>query len=114
MVHPNGLSRPGRVLQLSNIYGPNGRMIIAKARSFTGTIPGRGWSNYTFSVTFNNSDDDGVGLMFRYQNPSNYYKVDLDSQRNFRKLFKMAGGMETTLATESGGYVVAEQLCSAG
>jgi hypothetical protein len=57
-------------------------------------------------VTFNNSDDDGVGVMFRYQNPSNYYKVDLDSQRNFHKLFKMVGGIETTLATESGGYVI--------
>jgi hypothetical protein len=44
--------------------------------------------------------------MFRYQNPSNYYKVDLDSQRNFHKLFKMAGGIETTLAAESGGYVL--------
>jgi hypothetical protein len=56
-------------------------------------------------VTFNTIDDDGVGVMFRYQNPSNYYKVDLDSQKNFHKLFKMAGGVETTLAAEYGGYV---------
>jgi hypothetical protein len=65
------------------------------------------WSNYAFSVTFNNSDNDGVGVLFRYQNPSNFYKVDLDSRRNFHKLFKMAGGVETTLAAESGGYVIA-------
>ena len=32
--------------------------------------------------------------------------VDLDSQRNFHKLFKMAGGVETTLAAEPGAYTV--------
>jgi hypothetical protein len=51
------------------------------------------WSNYAVSVSFNNSDDNGAGLMFRYQNPSNYYKVELDSQQSFRKLFKMVDGV---------------------
>ena len=60
--------------------------------------------NYAVSVGFRNSDDDGVGLLFRYQNPSNYYKVDLDSQRSFRKLFKVVDGVETTLAAEPNGY----------
>lgn len=98
----------GHLKQLSNIYGPNANATDHRQGTFIywNDPQALGWSNYSFSVTFNNSDDDGVGVMFRYQNPSNYYKVDLDSQRNFRKLFRMAGGVETTLAAESSGYVV--------
>ncbi len=97
----------GRLMQLSNIYGPNAADHRKGTYIYWNDPQALGWSSYALSVTFNNSDDDGVGVMFRYQNPSNYYKVDLDSQRNFHKLFKLVGGIETTLATESGGYVVA-------
>jgi hypothetical protein len=98
-----------RLMQLSRIYGPNwGATGHRKGTYLYWNDPrALSWSTYTLSVTFNNSDDNGAGVMFRYQNPSNYYKVELDSQRNFHKLFKMAGGVETTLAAESGGYVIA-------
>jgi len=98
----------GRLMQLSNIYGPNGNATDHRKGTYLywNDPPALGWNTYALSVTFNDSDDDGVGVLFRYQNPSNYYKVDLDSQRNFHTLFKMVGGIETTLATESGGYVV--------
>jgi hypothetical protein len=102
------LERSGRLMQLSDIYGPNANATDHRKGTYLywNDPQALGWSNYAFSVTFNNSDDDGVGVLFRYQNPSNYFKVDLDSQRNFHKLFKMAGGIETTLAAESGGYVI--------
>jgi len=102
------LERSGRLMQLSDIYGPNGSATDHRKGTYLywNDPQALGWSSYALSVTFNNSDDDGVGVMFRYQDPSNYYKVDLDSQRNFHKLFKMAGGIETTLAAESGGYVI--------
>jgi hypothetical protein len=103
------LEGSGRLMQLSNIYGPNGGATDHRQGTFIywNDPQALGWSNYTFSVTFNNTDDDGLGMLFCYQNPSNYYKVDLDSQKFFHKLFKMAGGVETTLAAESGAYVVA-------
>ena len=102
------LEQSGRLMQLSNIYGPNAGATDHRQGTclYWNDSLALGWSNYSFSVTFNNPDNDGVGVMFRYQNPSNYYKVDLDSQRNFHKLFKMAGGVETTLADETGGYVI--------
>lgn len=97
------LARAGRLMQLGNIYGPTWSAVERRKGTFLywNDPPALAWSNYTFSVTFNSLDNDGVGVMFRYQNPSNYYKVDLDAQRRFRKLFKMAGGVETTLATEN-------------
>jgi hypothetical protein len=103
------LERSGRLMQLSNIYGPNANATDHRKGThlYWNDPQALNWSNYTFSVTLNSADDDGIGVLFRYQNPSNYYKVDLDSQRNFHKLFKMAGGVETTLAAEYGGYVLA-------
>ena len=100
------LEGSGRLMQLSKIYGSNGSATDHRKGTYLywNDPPALGWGSYALSVTFNNSDEDGVGVMFRYQNPSNYYKVDLDSQRNFHKLFKMAGGIETTLAAESGAY----------
>jgi hypothetical protein len=103
------LERSGRLMQLSNIYGPNANATDHRKGTYLywNDPQALSWSNYTFSVTLNSADDDGIGVLFRYQNPSNYYKVDLDSQRNFHKLLKMAGGVETTLAAESGAYVLA-------
>jgi hypothetical protein len=103
------LERSGRLMQLSNIYGPNANATDHRKGThlYWNDPQALGWSNYTFSVTLNSADDDGIGVLFCYQNPSNYYKVDLDSQRNFHELFKMAGGVETTLAAEYGGYVLA-------
>ncbi len=102
------LEGSGRLMQLSNIYGPNGNATDHRKGTYLywNDPQALSWSTYALSVTFNSSDDDGVGVLFCYQNPSNYYKVDLDSQRNFHKLFKMASGIETTLAAESGGYVI--------
>jgi hypothetical protein len=101
------LERSGRLMQLSNIYGPNANAYDHRKGTYLywNDPPALGWSDYTFSVTFSALDDDGLGVMFRYQNPSNYFKVDLDCQKNFRKLFKMANGVETTLATEFAGYI---------
>jgi hypothetical protein len=57
------------------------------------------WSNYSVEAILKSTDNDGIGLMFRYQNQNNYYKLDLDMQRNFAKLFKVVSGVETTIAT---------------
>jgi len=99
------LARSGRLLQLSNIHGPGAFDHRQGTFLYWNDPAALRWSNYTCSVAFNTPDDDGVGLLFRYQNPSNYYKVDLDAQRNFRKVFRLADGIETILATEPGGYV---------
>ena len=101
------LERRNRLFQLSNIYGPAPTAVDHRRGTFAFWNPPQAlsWSNYACSVTVNDSDNDGMGLLFRYRNPSNYYKIDLDAQRGFRKLFKMADGVETTLAVENAGYV---------
>ena len=99
----------GEVVQSSNIYGPN----VPAEDNRKGTFAyydkrsALNWDNYTFSATLRATDNDGTGLMFRYQDQDNYYKLDLDNQRKFSKLFKVVDGVETTLAhVAEPGYTV--------
>ncbi len=104
--------RYGRLEQSANIYGPNA--LVEDNRlgtyAFWDKPSAFAWSNYIFAVTLRTSDDDGLGVMFRYQNPTNYYKLDMDLQRNFRKLTRFVNGAETLLAMENAGYAQNENL----
>lgn len=62
------------------------------------------WTDYTFDVTIRSTDNDGIGVMFRYKDPLNYYKYEMDKGKNFLKLFKMVNGVESVLASLSAGY----------
>jgi hypothetical protein len=100
------LVRDGQVLQLSEIAGP----AAASTDHRAGTMlvyddpDASTWTNYTVTASFNASDDDGVGLILRYRDRSNYLKLDLDRQRLFRKIFLVRDGIETTLASEAAGF----------
>jgi hypothetical protein len=93
--------------QFSNIYGPGAGFTSGRRGTFVyhSDPLALAWSNYVFTTTLRSADDDGIGVMFCYHNPQNYYKFDMDRQKNFRKLFRMLNGVETTLATENAGYV---------
>ncbi|WP_373231446.1 metallophosphoesterase [Cohnella sp.] len=102
----------GRAVQTSNIFGPDVPAVDNRKGTFSyyNKTSAMNWNNYSVEAILKSTDDDGVGLMFYYKDPSNYYKVDLDSQRNFRKLFKMKNGVETTLATSTGAYTVGSDM----
>ncbi|WP_218775570.1 metallophosphoesterase [Oceanobacillus senegalensis] len=90
----------GEVVQSSNIYAPDVSAVDNRKGTFAYYNKGGAfaWKDYSFSTTLRSTDDDGIGLMFRYQDPDNYYKLELDEQREFYKLFKVVDGVETTLA----------------
>jgi lysophospholipase L1-like esterase len=46
-----------------------------------------------------------VGLMFRYQNNSNYYRVSFNARNSYTRLEKKVGGTFITLATNARGYI---------
>jgi hypothetical protein len=96
----------GRLLQCANIYGPSSDALTQRRGTFLyyARRAAFNWSNYVFSVVIHPIDNDGVGVLFRYQNPSNYYKLELDSERKFRRLYKKLDGVETVLATDLAGY----------
>ncbi len=96
----------GQFLQDGNIHSPDSTAGSGRRGTYAywNDSNALAWSNYTALVTLRSYDDDGIGVMFRFTNPSNYYKFDMDAQRGFHKLFKMVNGVETTLASITNGY----------
>ncbi len=41
-----------------------------------------GWSNYIVSARFNSADNDGFGLVLRYQNETNFYRIAFRNQNS--------------------------------
>jgi hypothetical protein len=56
------------------------------------------------------SDEDGMGLVFRWQDADNFYFFLMDSRRNYRRLGKKVGGVFQEMATPAvdtgAGFVV--------
>ncbi|NKC33460.1 LamG-like jellyroll fold domain-containing protein [Falsiroseomonas selenitidurans] len=62
-----------------------------------------GWQDYTLAATIRSTDNDGIGLVFYWQDADNHYRLVLDGETNTRSLIRVAEGVETVLATETGG-----------
>ena len=66
----------GELVQKSNIwsYGP----VELETKYHLGTHVATGdknWADYSFNAVVRSSDNDGVGLIFRYQDEHNYYRI---------------------------------------
>ena len=88
-----------QLFQGSNIYDGSADDDLVRL----GTIVWNGntsWDDYTVSVDFFSRDDDGVGLVARFQDSEHYYRFDLDSQRTFARLVKRDGDQFTALAAD--------------
>jgi len=62
------------------------------------------WSDYRIDVTIQSSDNDAMGVMFRYQDPHNYYRFSWNRQRRYRRLVKCEKGAFTLLAEDKVRY----------
>ncbi|HKQ36657.1 MAG TPA: Ig-like domain-containing protein, partial [Verrucomicrobiae bacterium] len=104
--------RLGRLEQSANIYGPNAQTDINRKGTFVwwSKSTAAAWSNYNCSAVLRSTDDDGIGVLFRFRDPTNYYKLEFDRQHDFRRLTKVLGGVETVIATQAGGYTQGQDL----
>lgn len=66
----------------------------------------RDWKDYSLSVNFRTQDNDGLGLVFYYQDPNNYYKIELDEENGHWTLSRLQDGIEQVLGQAFGGYVM--------
>lgn len=62
------------------------------------------WNDYRISARIRAEDDDALGIVFRYVDDDNYYRLSLDEERQYRRLIKRTAGIATTLWESSGGY----------
>ena len=89
--------------QTSNIFDNTQGLELPKLGTYA--LAGQsGWTDYRFSARMMSQDDDGLGLMFGYQDANNYYRFSMDSQRSYRRLVKVVNGVFTELAGDTVSY----------
>ena len=94
----------GGVRQTANIWGG---VADAADPAKPGTMlvgGGADWTDYRFTVQLRSSDDDAIGVVFRYLDAANHYRFSMDAQLGYRRLVRIAGGVCTVLAEDGGGY----------
>ncbi|WP_117194429.1 Ig-like domain-containing protein [Rhizobium terrae] len=64
------------------------------------------WKDYSVEVDLIGGGNDVMGLMFYYQDPKNYYKVELDSENGLFQLTRIVDGIESILARTGGRYAI--------
>ena len=95
----------GQALQNRNIWGhPSG----GRGGTYLVYDAGVGWTDYRLSLRLSSSDNDGIGVAFRYQDANNHYALYLHSQQSRRQLLRKVGGQETILAEDTVAYEVGD------
>ena len=108
-VRPVWRFAPDELWQTADAFGGN---IAAASIEKPGTFAVAGdasWTNYRVTVRWISTDDDGIGLMFRYVDENNYYRFSMDRELRYRRLVKVVGGRATQLWTDRTQYGIGVQ-----
>ena len=87
---------PPIVLANSTSNGSNAGLLPPVARE---------WSDYDLRVNLRSMNNNSIGVMFRYQDDRNYYRLVWNQKSKFRQLEKIENGIPTVLAKDTVGYV---------
>ncbi|HEX5720207.1 MAG TPA: hypothetical protein VF179_28895, partial [Thermoanaerobaculia bacterium] len=95
----------GALLQTSEIRG-------GSEPELPGTLAVTGdpeWTDYRLTVDLRSDSDSAVGVVFRYRDENNYYRLSLDADLRYRRLVKIESG-QVTMLWEKGerGFAVGE------
>jgi len=111
MLNANGTT--SRLREASGTYA-GGDNVAAHTTDFCATTMVAGdaqnWSNYVFSARCIPSDDDGWGLMVRYQNPTNWYRIAFRRQNSMNgvkrgmSIQKCVDGVHSEVAADSNAF----------
>ena len=79
---------------------------------FSYLTKGMSLTNYQFRVDVTPLSNKGndVGVLFRYQDSNNYYRLSLNSRYGFTRLEKKVEGFFFPLATNARGYIQGEKI----
>jgi hypothetical protein len=64
------------------------------------------WVDLRVNINVRAEDDDALGIVFRYQDSRNYYRLSMDAMRSYRRLVKVTDGVLTVLWEDSNPYSV--------
>jgi hypothetical protein len=95
----------GALRQTSDIHStPTTAATVPKPGTFNRYTAGSSWTNYSVTTELRSSDNDTLGVMFRYSSTNNYYRFSMDSERSNRRLTKVRNGTWSTLWQDSTAY----------
>ncbi len=94
--------------QNSNIFTTENEYSVFKG---THIIAGNdSWEDFYLNVRITSTDDDGIGMLFRYQDDKNYYRfitvADPGNQGPFKRLEKQIDGVFSTLAESTSDILI--------
>ena len=93
------------LVQESNIWGgPQDGLDPERPGTFAYCDAGLGWTDYYVNINLKSTDDDSIGVIFRYKDPENYYHFFMDRERSYRKLVKKVDGVVRVLAEDDFTY----------
>ena len=107
----NWIVNAARLEQTSDIRGKNQKAnVLPKLGTYLLYTPSTvaPWTDFNLQLTLNSTDDDAIGVMFRYQDSNNYYRFSWDSQRSYRRVVKNVNGTFTLLAEDNVPYVLGQ------
>jgi hypothetical protein len=96
----------GELTQSSNIYSDPVDPSTVDKRGTKALAGDPGWGDAVLTARLASTDDDAIGLLFRYMDPGNFYRFSMDRQRRYRRLVKCVGGTFTTLWEDATAYEV--------
>lgn len=65
------------------------------------------WNDYVYDITLRTNDNSGqIGVVFRYQDQNNHYRLTFDVNGNARSLVKVQNGETTVLASAEKGIIL--------
>ncbi len=93
----------GKLLQTANTRGNPKAQISAPG---TYAIAGNpAWTDCRLAVQMRSDDNDGIGLIYRYQNNDNYYRFSIDKQREKQRFIVKNNGVVSVLWEHDGAFV---------
>jgi hypothetical protein len=95
----------GEMVQSSNIHSGSSFYTYGTYAYYD---DGFAWDDYTLKLKMRSSDNEGIGVLFRYQSSSNYYKFSWNSDQTYRRLVKKSNGIFTVIAEDSVPYVTGQ------
>lgn len=98
----------GSLVQTSNIHGGSLSATDPIKPGTFAVVGDSAWNDYRLTARLRSDDDDAIGLMFRFVDEDNYYRLSLDRVRGYRRLIKKERGVVTSLWEDDGTFAIGE------
>jgi hypothetical protein len=97
----------GALLQTSGIQGGS-EPALPGTQAIFGASGDPAWTDYRLAARLRSDAGSSVGLVFRWQDADNHYRLSADAKRGFRRLIKRQGGVVTVLWEDAVRYAPGE------